>query len=89
MQQARTDWTVVVSALSSVVSAVVALVATIIAARTYQQSRQDKEEELEYKRPKFRLSVGQVQPGARFNFCGSSPGSQPERDRTQEPRAAA
>ena len=55
LQQGAFDWTVVVSAVSSIISAIVALVATIIAARTYAQSRRDKEEELEYKRPKFKV----------------------------------
>jgi hypothetical protein len=55
LQQGASDWTVVVSAVASVISTIVALVATSIAARTYAQSRRDKEEELEYKRPKFKV----------------------------------
>jgi hypothetical protein len=55
LQQGASDWTVVVSAIAAVVSALVALAATIITAQTYAQSRKDKEEELSYKRPKFKL----------------------------------
>ncbi|MDT4969838.1 MAG: hypothetical protein QOJ64_4575 [Acidobacteriota bacterium] len=56
LQGGAPDWTIIVSAAASVLSAVVALVATIIAARTYAQSRSDKKEEVEYKRPKFKLT---------------------------------
>jgi hypothetical protein len=61
LQQGAADWTVVVSAIASVMSAVVALAATILAARTYKQSQQDKKDELEYKRPKLRFIGESIQ----------------------------
>lgn len=50
------DWTVIVSAVSSVFSAAAALAATIIAKRAYSQSRKDKLEEIEANRPKFKIT---------------------------------
>jgi hypothetical protein len=62
--QGTADWTVIVSAIAGVLSAIAALIATIIAVRTFKQQRQDKEDDLEYKRPKFKLVAGHIQPRA-------------------------
>jgi hypothetical protein len=54
------NWTVILSTISSVASAVVALIATIIAARTYLQSRRDKQEEREANHPNFKLESAEI-----------------------------
>ncbi len=60
-QQGPSDWTVTANAIATIVSALVALASAAFTARTYDQSRKDKAEELEYKRPKFKVSRNYVQ----------------------------